>query len=200
MNSTISPSEQAKTNKGKLSQHNIIVATRKILADQDLSSLKLDDVAALSGIAKSSVLWHFGSKNGLLLAVVDSIFSDIQTLLLQFTHEDNSQLSIEAQLKHLMSTLAQEMQKTPEANALLIAFIVNKTLDKTIIQQVRLMYQNYRGAISEQLFIRHLSFSTSMATTLLAIIDGVYLQWYLEPDNINLEQTLVASIDHIKLS
>jgi len=57
---------KAKTNRGELSRLRIIKSARMVLAESDLSFLKLDLVAEKSGVAKSSILWHFGSKNGLL--------------------------------------------------------------------------------------------------------------------------------------
>jgi len=51
-----------------------------------------------------------------------------------------------------MFLLAEEMQRVPEANALLIAFIVNKTLDANINAQIKKMYDAYRIFI-ESVFV-----------------------------------------------
>ena len=193
MNTQLSP---AKTSKGEKSRKNIICSTRNILAKRDLVSLTLEDVATESHIAKSSILWHFGSKNGLLLAVVDEIFDDILHKLnnIPFDHA-----APQNNLETLVASLALEMKKNPEANALLIAFIVNKTLDKTIIQKIRKMYQHYRKSIEHQLVNLGFNINKNMAITLLAIIDGIYLQWYLEPKEVDFEKELLRAISSLQL-
>ena len=192
------PANKAKTAKGELSRRNIIVATRKILAAQDLSSLTLDDVATHSGVAKSSVLWHFGSKNGLLLAVVEDIFYGIEHRLSELSSAYDSNKNPDQLVLKLAVTLAHEMQKTPEANALLIAFIVNKTSDQSIIKQVRIIYRSHRKTISDIITTNMTGNAKPLAATILAIIDGIYLQWYLDPQEIDLEEALLSSIGHLE--
>ena len=45
----------------------ILEATLRLLATRGVHGTSLDAVAEATGVAKSSVLWHFGSKEELLL-------------------------------------------------------------------------------------------------------------------------------------
>ncbi len=186
----------AKTSRGEQSRLRIIKSTRLILANTDLSSLKLDLVADKSGVAKSSILWHFGSKNGLLLAVVEDIFDGMQQLIakVSFAAPDKKE-----RLKSAMMLVAEEMQKTPEANTLLISFIVNQTIDTTINKHIKEMYDSYRLFIKSVLTSAGVEVSDLYPSVILAFIDGAFMQWYLQPDKIELKELFVQFLDIIIL-
>jgi len=186
----------AKTSRGEQSRLRIIKSTRLILANTDLSSLKLDLVADKSGVAKSSILWHFGSKNGLLLAVVEDIFDGMQQLIakVSFAAPDKKE-----RLKSAMMLVAEEMQKTPEANTLLISFIVNQTIDTTINKHIKEMYDSYRLFITSVLTSAGVEVSDLYPSVILAFIDGAFMQWYLQPDKIELKELFVQFLDIIIL-
>jgi len=192
----MSDAPSPKTSRGQRSRARIISTTRQLLADADLSSLKLDAVAEKSGVAKSSVLWHFGSKNGLLLAVVEDIFEGMQQLIQEMELSD---LDKRGRLKKMMLALADEMQRTPEANTLLISFIVNQTLDQTIIAQIKSMYGSYRQFIRRMLESSGVPVDDHLPAVILALIDGAFLQWYLQPDQISLRDLFARSIDLMTL-
>lgn len=123
----MSKDRRTNTEAGEQSRSRIIAVPRKLIADSDLNSLKLDRVAERSGVAKSSILWYFGSKNGLLLAVVEDIFISVQTWIVEI---DRSQMSGAAYLKAAMERLSEGFQKHLGVSALLISFITNKTIDE----------------------------------------------------------------------
>src|SRR5579862_1837820 len=56
----------------------ILDATLRSLAVRGIHETSLDLIAAEVGVAKSSILWHFGSKEGLLLRVAERAFSMIE--------------------------------------------------------------------------------------------------------------------------
>lgn len=170
--------KRGKTRSGEKSRQRIIAETRTLLAENDLQSLTLDDIARRSGVAKSSILWHFGSKNGLLLAVVDDIFLQMQTWIADIAQ---NHLSQQDYLQACVLALADGFEAHPEANALLISFITQKTLDATIRARIQAMYQEYRQFIGTLLTKVDARFGESEAALVLAVIDGAFLQWYLEP-------------------
>lgn len=185
-------SRKAKTPAGEQSYVRIIAATRELIAEGDLHSLKLDSVAARSGIAKSSILWHFGTKNGLLLAVVEDIFASIQSWVMAI---DRDTVFGTSYLKAALATLADGFQKHPEANALLISFITNKTIDPDIRNKIQALYQQYRQFIHDVLKTENIVGSPWQAAAILAFVDGAYLQWYLDPQEIDLKALLLSIAD-----
>lgn len=188
--------DKAKTRRGLQSRARIIATTRALLAETDLHSLKLDIVADKSGVAKSSVLWHFGSKNGLLLAVVEDIFAGMLPLI-QGLRPDT--MDRRERLRRMMGKLAEELQNKPEANTLLISFIVNRTQDQSINAQIRKMYDSYREFIAQALSSSGVTGNALLPSLVLAIIDGAFLQWHLQPEKIDLQELLVQSVDLIRI-
>ncbi len=184
MNST----RNAKTRTGEKTRLRIIQATRELIGEQDLQSLRLDRVAERSGVAKSSILWYFGSKNGLLLTVVEDVFESVQ----QWIAGIDENISGRAWVEEALDRLAEGFEQHPEANALLIAFIVNPTMDPEITERVRELYRQYRAFIRQAMANRGLETDEQWAGTLLALIDGVFLQWYLEPERGSLRESLRA--------
>lgn len=188
----MSHEKRGKTLTGEKSRIRIIAETRLLLAEADLHSLKLDDIAARSGVAKSSILWHFGSKNGLLLAVVDDIFQNVQTWIASI---DSKPLQPREYLTTCMARLADGFAAHPEANALLISFITNKTIDPAIRERVRFMYAQYRAFITNIPGATAPAGNSLDAAVILAFIDGAFLQWYLEPETIDLKNLLLRGVE-----
>lgn len=188
----MSTPRQAKTEAGERTRRRIIAATRELIGEADLQSLKLDNVAGRIGVAKSSILWYFGSKNGLLLAVVEDIFEDLQAWVLAV---EPAEASGEAYLRLTLERLAAGFERHPEANALLIAFIVNKTIDPAILARIRELYAGYREVIRRLLAAQGALRDERQVTALLAFIDGAFLQWYLEPATVDLKQLLLSLLD-----
>lgn len=186
-------SKKTLTIKGEKSRKHIISMTRSFLSTNDLNSLRLDSIAKNSGIAKSSILWHFGSKNGLILAVVEDVFSTIQTWVMQ---TDISNLAKKERLNAYFSALVKGIQQYPEANALLIALITNKSIAEEINDRIKEMYNQYRIFIATILGESNTGKGAKQSAVILAFIDGAFLQWYLQPEEISLE-SLFSSFSEI---
>ena len=55
----------------------ILQATLRLLAERGVQGTSLDLLAEAVGVAKSSILWHFGSKEELLLRVTERVFDEV---------------------------------------------------------------------------------------------------------------------------
>lgn len=66
------PTRRAETTQE--SRRLLIEAAARAFADKGYRQTTVADVADLAGISRGSIPWHFGSKEGLLLAVVEHIF------------------------------------------------------------------------------------------------------------------------------
>src|SRR2546422_8628164 len=63
--------------RGVRTEEAILQATLRLLATRGIHGTSLDLLAEEVGVAKSSILWHFGSKEELLLRVAEHVLEEI---------------------------------------------------------------------------------------------------------------------------
>src|SRR5215467_2354481 len=68
---------RARQRRGVRTEEAILQATLRLLAARGVHGTSLDVLAETVGVAKSSILWHFGSKEELLLRVAERVFEEI---------------------------------------------------------------------------------------------------------------------------
>ena len=64
----------------------LLAAARRLLASGGFEALKLSAIAAEAGEAKASIGYHFGNKDGLVTALVDSLAHDANRALIEETN------------------------------------------------------------------------------------------------------------------
>src|SRR5512134_3808416 len=62
-----------KTAQGALSREKILDAAVELIADRGYSATSVDALCKKAGIVKTALYWHFGSKEGLLAAVLERV-------------------------------------------------------------------------------------------------------------------------------
>ena len=164
----------------------IVDATLRLLAVRGVHGTSLDAVAEEVGVAKSSILWHFGSKEELLLRVVERVFDEVargpvRRILELPTLEERG----EATWRFFSETL-----QRPELRRLIL-YLVFESVEgrpelRARLQQlyrgVRELYEvGLRGAVPDA------GERVRLAMMTLATFDGLFLQWLLEPDAVDLD-------------
>lgn len=66
--------EQSDASRGRL-----VAAATDLFAEQGYRGTSVQQIGERAGISRGSIFWHFGSKEGLLLAVVDRAFASWET-------------------------------------------------------------------------------------------------------------------------
>src|SRR4030095_16404641 len=67
----------ARQGRGVRTEEAILQATMRLLATRGIQGTSLDLLAEEVGVAKSSILWHFGSKEELLLRVAERVLDEV---------------------------------------------------------------------------------------------------------------------------
>ncbi len=141
--------------------------------------MSLDQIAKACQLSKSSILWYFGSKEGLLLEVVDSIFRNLETT---FLSQCPTGLSISEKFQFFLDAYERLLEETPEIPIIFFSFVFNKKIKLKIDQKIREIYCWNREALMAQLNI-----SQERAQVLLAMINGVVIQWHVDPGQIDIK-------------
>ncbi|AGB23541.1 transcriptional regulator [Mycobacterium sp. JS623] len=169
-----------KQQQGEQSREVILDATERLMSTRGYAATSISDIRRACGLPPSSIYWHFGSKEGVLAAVMqrgaDRFFAAIPTA------ED-----VEAQLAVVSRLQAQHpdflrlfyMLSLERGNDPAVADVIRRVRDTAIGQ--------FRDAITQLLpaGVPHAKADrvvTELTAVAVALSDGVYFAEHLEPD------------------
>jgi AcrR family transcriptional regulator len=177
------PTEISSTKKqqqGEQSRELILDATERLMATRGYAATSISDIRKACGLPPSSIYWHFGSKEGVLAAVMergaDRFFAAIPT-----TEDAEQQLAV-------LSTL---QSQHPEFLRLLYMLALERNNDPAVAAVVRRVRETaiarFHDAITRLLPAdapptkadRVVAELTAFA---VALSDGVFFADHLEPD------------------
>lgn len=177
------PTEMQPTKKqqqGEQSRELILDATERLMATRGYAATSISDIRSASGLPPSSIYWHFGSKEGVLAAVMqrgaDRFFAAIP-------QSDDAQ----AQLA-VLSTL---QSQHPDFLRLFYMLSLERNNDPAVaavIQRVRdTAITRFRNAITQLLPAdatpsKAASVVAELTAFAVALSDGVFFADHLEPD------------------
>jgi len=171
--------------RGERSKKHILSITQKLLASYNPDKVSLDLISRKCKLAKSSILWHFHSKEELMLAVVTRTFEDFVT---QFTGKYEEQSSIE-KLDRFFDEYAIFAKEKPEANIIILTFILQGKDHKKIQIKLRELFQYFRKSFLDNLGVTMQEEEKYLASFIIAALDGFFLQWLLDPKEIEIEKS-----------
>jgi AcrR family transcriptional regulator len=174
-----------KQQQGEQSRELILDATERLMATRGYAATSISDIRKACGLPPSSIYWHFGSKEGVLAAVMergaDRFFAAIPT---EGTVEQQLAVTARLQADHpdflrLFYLLSLERSDDPA-----VAEVVRRVRDTAI--------QRFRAAISQLLPIdtppqmadRVVTELTAFA---VALSDGIFFAEHLEADATDVE-------------
>lgn len=185
----------ASTRKQEISEETrrrLVKAAAELAAEGGSTAMSVQAVAERSGISRGSVAWHFGSKDGLLRAVVEDAFRwGMERLRAELA--SSSATGIEALIEANFVLMSY-----PEARIfstiLIEAVIPGSTIRETYAEQyvaMRTLYADYLRSIDTPVTNPEL-----VAVTLLAGTLGINLQHRLDPDNVD-RRSAVTELESI---
>jgi AcrR family transcriptional regulator len=173
--------------RGVRTEEAILQATLRLLAARGVHGTSLDLLADEVGVAKSSILWHFGSKEELLLRVAERVFEEIsrgpaRDILALPTLEDRSEA--------MWRFYADTVRRRPELRRVVLYLVFETAEGRPELRaRLRQLYRNLRELFAEGLrgVVSDAAQRRRLATVSVAALDGLFLQWLLEPDELDLE-------------
>jgi AcrR family transcriptional regulator len=177
------PTEMAPTKKqlqGEQSRELILDATERLMATRGYAATSISDIRKACGLPPSSIYWHFGSKEGVLAAVMergaDRFFAAIPT-------SDD----VEGQL----AALSQLQSQHPDFLRLFYMLSLERNNDPTVAAVIRRVrdtaIRRFREAITQLVpadvpRARSERVVTELTALAVALSDGVFFADHLEPD------------------
>lgn len=158
----------------------ILAAAQRLLASGGFAALKLSAVAREANESKASIGYHFGNKDGLITALVDSLVHDANRGLIQET------AALPRGSDRLHALIDGERRIIADDSFQSFFEVVPHALREPVLQErVAALYEGYRdtvlravGAEDEESRERLRPFATLM----IALVDGLAIQHGLDPD------------------
>jgi AcrR family transcriptional regulator len=175
-----------KQQQGEQSRELILDATERLMAARGYAATSINDIRKACGLPPSSIYWHFGSKEGVLAAVMqrgaDRFFAAIPT-----------SADVEGQLAVLSSLQSQH----PDFLRLFYMLSLERNNDPVIAEVIRRVRDTaiarFREAITQLLPAdappsKADRAVAELAAVAVALSDGVFFAEHLEPDGTDVER------------
>jgi len=175
-----------KQQQGEQSRELILDATERLMATRGYAATAINDIRKACGLPPSSIYWHFGSKEGVLAAVMqrgaDRFFAAIPT-----SAEVEGQLAVLSSLQsqhpdflRLFYMLSLERNNDPA-----VAAVIRRVRDTAIAR--------FRDAITQLLPADSAPAKAErvvaeLAALAVALSDGVFFAEHLEPGGTDVER------------
>lgn len=179
---------------GRASRKAILVAAAEVFAERGYRGTSLTEVANRVGMTQPGLLHHFKTKDELLLAVVEDYeaLSERTPSLQERLAPDRFELA--EQLELLASTNARARQEQLLLTTLSAEAIpLNHPLHGYFLHR----YKSFRRGLTA-IFVRAQESgamrsdvnAADVARELIATLDGLHLQWLLDPKEVNLKKAV----------
>lgn len=168
-----------KTSRGARTRERILDAASDLVAQEPSATLGLERIARAAGVAKSSVLWHFGNKEQLYLEVADRWFTEFQRSI---TADIGEERELRRALPLLLRGYSAFLATRPEANVVLFTLLFGASRGGELHRRIAGMYREFRRGIVEVTHVDGQRLSETDAALIVAVLDGVFVQGFIDPD------------------
>jgi AcrR family transcriptional regulator len=173
---TAAAAESASGNRrGAQTRKRVIEITRSLIGELGYSAVTLDRISAEASVAKSSLLWHFGSKEMLLAEAAISLFQQIELELTPGNMAGQTPLEC---MNQLFDKVAEYFTRDPQAKGVVLALLFSDTLPPAVRDHIRDGWNGHVRAMVAAEGGALLALTPEMARVLLAVFHGCYCHWY----------------------
>lgn len=176
----------------------ILEAASALFAARGYRGTSVAAVAAAAGLTDAGVLYHFPTKEALVLGVLQSHARDVEALL-----EASDARGIE--LLRLVRHWGEGMEARPEISSLLIALTTEHLTEDSPVR--RALQAAYRRGLDRYIA----AFATAAAEgdlradldpvhearSLIAHMDGIRLQWFLSDRSFSMAESVRRHVDDV---
>jgi AcrR family transcriptional regulator len=159
----------------------LLGAARRLLASGGFEALKLSAIANEAGEAKASIGYHFGNKDGLVTALVDSLAHDANRALIKET----GALAPGAGRVHALIDGEARIVADAESFQAFFEILPHALRDPDLRDRVAALYNGYRETV-RLCFDGAAPASAAelgpFAVLMIAIVDGLAIQHGLDPE------------------
>jgi len=167
----------------------LVQAGLRVLSRGGITAFTIDNICKASGASRGLVGHYFGGKDGLLAACYAAAYAP----LMQAIADDNAPLTLAGLIEELLS----DRQLRPEGLMIWLALWGEIAVNPVLRAEHLRHYRTYRAAIA-QATARHFgrdrpdATDETLATALIALLDGIWLESSIAPGEMGAEGARAA--------
>jgi AcrR family transcriptional regulator len=196
------PTERIPTKRqqqGEQSREQILDATEQLMGTRGYAATSISDICKACGLPASSIYWHFGSKEGVLAAVME-----------RGAERYFAAIPVDADIEHQLAAVIAQQEQHPEFLRLFLLLSLERSDDQAVAEVVRRVRDRaiarFHDAIAALMpadvpAAKAQRVVDELAAVATALSDGIFLAGHLEPDTTDigrmyrrLHQTVAALI------
>lgn len=186
-----------KQQQGEQSREQILDATEKLMSSRGFAATSISDIRKACGLPASSIYWHFGSKDGVLAAVME-----------RGANRYFAAIPVDADIDQQLAAVIAQQEQHPEFLRLFLLLSLERSDDPAVAEVVRRVRDRaiarFGDAIASLIpadvpAAKAQRVVAELAAVATALSDGIFLAEHLEPDVTDvgrmyrrLHQTVVA--------
>lgn len=178
-------------------EHQILQAAREVFAKDGFDSARMDDIADVSGLSKGTLYLYYKSKDDLIVGLLKTTFNDLLMQLRTLLDVDSV---VETRLRDYAQQMAIYMQRDASSLNIAYAFYAVAARKPSFRLLLKTYFADYRHTLTqllEQGIARgeFTPFDTAQAAiTLIALLEGLTLLWFTDPDAVQLQTVLSTAL------
>ncbi|MBX3182849.1 MAG: TetR/AcrR family transcriptional regulator [Polyangiaceae bacterium] len=175
------------------SRARVLRAASELFSSQGYGGTSIDQIASLAAASPSSIYWHFkGGKEEILVAVLEEAAA---AYLARLTALIEGERTLLQKLDVFLLDVRDQMMSQPDDLRLIMQLAVERAhVGAGVRERLQHIYRTYRRALVSELSrvlpsepVHRLERSALLC---VAILEGVFLQWQLDPDDVDLDGAL----------
>lgn len=179
-----------KLEQGARSREALLDAAIELIADGGYTATGVDAIARRSGVVKSALYWHFGSKDGLLVAALERTAREWVS---EFEAVVVVQIEPAQRLENLLQRVRDLFLDRPDRVRLIMSALIERGHENEEIRQgVARILAVMRDAIARGMSVLPISKDRieGLASLVLQTLTGAFIDYLSNPDILVFEQRL----------
>ncbi len=175
----------------------ILEAALAVFARQGFHEARMDDIAQASGLSKGALYLYYKSKDAIISALLRSIFS---IMLSRARAIESEAGTVRERMMRITERFADEIDRFTPALPVMLEFYAIAARDRMVRGYLGEMYDDYTMTLAHVLAQGiergefHSDDPTGLATSLIAIWEGITLLWAMAPDRIRWRQQATQAV------
>lgn len=172
------------------SRARIIDAAGKLMADKGIKQTTLADIARKAGISRGTLFYYYASKNDLIYDLLEKHLSDLtDAIFASLPRRRSNSIDLTSVLHNALTRLIRD-ENSARINLYLLQEAIIDGSD--LKDRFAVKYQTWRELIASQIMrafgVTDARRASALGTLMLAMIDGLTIQFLLAPRSVNFQE------------